>query len=175
ASRLDAVPRLGLLKEPTPLTFAPRLSATYGGPQLFFKRDDLLPVAFGGNKVRSLDLIVADALRKGADTLVTGAGPLSNHVRATAGVAAISGLHCAAVYWGTPPARVEGNHLLTRMLRAEIRFTSDFNRASVDRATNDAAAEVAARGGRPYSIPRGGACALAALAHALAVRETLDQ
>jgi D-cysteine desulfhydrase len=175
ASRLDAVPRLGLLKEPTPLTFAPRLSATYGGPQLFFKRDDLLPVAFGGNKVRSLDLIVADALRKGADTLVTGAGPLSNHVRATAGVAAISGLHCTAVYWGTPPARVEGNHLLTRMLGAEIRFTSDFNRASVDRATNDAAAEVAARGGRPYSIPRGGACTLAALAHALAVRETLDQ
>jgi D-cysteine desulfhydrase len=173
ASRLDAIPRLGLVKEATPLTFARRLSATYGGPQVLFKRDDLLPVAFGGNKVRSLDLVAADALEQGADTLITGAGPLSNHVRGTAGVAAVNWLRCVAVYWGTPPARAEGNHLLTRMLGAAIRFTSDFNRASVDCAINDAAAEVAARGSRPYSIPRGGACALAALA--LAVRETLDQ
>jgi D-cysteine desulfhydrase len=120
---LDAIPRLGLVKEPTPLTFAPRFSAAYGGPRLFFKRDDLLPVAFGGNKVRSLDLIAADALRQGADTLLTGAGPLSNHVRAAAGVAALTGLRSVAIYWGTPPARVEGNHLLTRMLGAEIRFT----------------------------------------------------
>jgi D-cysteine desulfhydrase len=175
ASRLDAVPRLGLVKAPTPLTFAPRLSSAYGGPKLFFKRDDLLPVAFGGNKVRSLDIVVAEALRNGADTLVTGAGPLSNHVRATAGVAALAGLRCLAVYWGTPPARVEGNHLLTRILGAEIRFTNDFDRASVDYSINDAAAEVAAHGGQPYYIPRGGAYALASLAHVLAVRETLDQ
>jgi D-cysteine desulfhydrase len=175
ASRLDAIPRLGLVKEPTPLTFALRLSAAYGGPRLFFKRDDLLPVAFGGNKVRSLDLIIAEALRQGAGTLVTGAGLLSNHVRATAGVAALAGLRCVAIYWGTPPARVEGNHLLTRMLSAEIRFTQDFDRDSVDCAIKDATAEVAAHGGHPYSIPRGGACALAALAHVLAVRETLGQ
>jgi 1-aminocyclopropane-1-carboxylate deaminase/D-cysteine desulfhydrase-like pyridoxal-dependent ACC family enzyme len=172
---LDAIPRLGLVKEPTPLTFAPRLSAAYGGPQLLFKRDDLLPVAFGGNKVRSLDLIVADALRQGADTLVTGAGPLSNHVRATAGVAALTGLRCVAIYWGTLPARVEGNYLLTRIFGAQIRFTNDFDRASVDCSISDAAAEVAARGGHPYSIPRGGACALSALAHVLSVCEILGQ
>jgi 1-aminocyclopropane-1-carboxylate deaminase/D-cysteine desulfhydrase-like pyridoxal-dependent ACC family enzyme len=166
---------LGLIKEPAPLTFAPRLSAAHGGPQLLFKRDDLLQAAFGGNKVRSLDLIVADALRKGADTLVTGAGPLSNHVRATAGIAALAGLRCVAVYWGTPPARAEGNHLLTQILGAEIRFTNDFDRASVDRALSDTAAEAAACGGLAYTIPRGGACALAALAHALAVRETAGQ
>jgi len=175
ASRLDAIPSLGLVKEPTPLTFAPRLSAAYGAPRLFLKRDDLLPVAFGGNKVRSLDLIVAEALRQGAGTLVTGAGPLSNHVRATAGVAALAGLRCVAVYWGTPPARAEGNHLLARMLGAEIRFTNDFDRAFVDCAIGGAAAEVAARGGRPYPVPRGGACALGSLAHVLAVRETLGQ
>lgn len=174
-SRLDAIPRLGLVREPTPLTFAPGLSAAYGGPKLLFKRDDLLPVAFGGNKVRSLDLIVAEALRQGADTLVTGAGPLSNHVRATAGVAALAELRCVAIYWGTPPARAEGNHLLTRMVGAEIRFTNDFDRASVDRGIEACAAEFAARGCHPYSIPRGGACALASLAHVLAVRETLGQ
>src|SRR5262245_31962209 len=161
ASRLDAIPRLGLVGEPTPLTFAPRLSSAYGGPQLLFKRDDLLPVAFGGNKVRSLDFIVAEALRQDAGTLVAGAGPLSNHVRATAGVAAFARLRCVAIYWGSAPARVEGNHLLTRILGAEIRFNNNFDPASVDFAIHDAAAEIAARGGHPYSIPRGGACALA--------------
>ena len=79
---VGCLPRLSLVTDPTPLTLAPRLSATLGGPQFWFKRDDLVPVAFGGNKVRSLDFLVADALRQGADTLVTGAGPLSNHVRA---------------------------------------------------------------------------------------------
>lgn len=174
-SRLDAMPRLGLVTEPTPLIVAPRLSAAFGGPQLLFKRDDLLPVAFGGNKVRSLDLIVADALSKGADTLITGAGPLSNHTRASAGVAALTGLRCLAIYWGTPPARAEGNHWLTRLLGAEIRFTGDSDRTSVDRHIEASAVEVSARGGRPYCVPRSGACALAVLAHILAVRETLDQ
>jgi len=172
---LDALPRLSLVTDPTPLAPAFRLSAALGGPQLWFKRDDLLPFAFGGNKVRSLDLIVAEALRRGADTLVTGAGPLSNHVRASAGVAAMTGLRCVAIYWGEPPSRVEGNHWLTRVLGAEIVFTGDADRASVDRGIEASAAKVVARGGRPFSVPRGGACALGVLAHVLAVRETLEQ
>ena len=175
AARLDALPRLSLVTEPTPIIRARRLSAALGGPTLWFKRDDLLPVAFGGNKVRSLDLVVAEALRRGADTLVTGAGPLSNHVRASAAVSALTGLRCIALYWGAAPARAEGNFWLTRMLGAEIRFTGDSDRASVDRGVAAAVAEVSVRGGRPYVIPRGGACALAVLAHVLAVRETLKQ
>jgi D-cysteine desulfhydrase len=172
---LDALPRLSLVTEPTPLTPACRLSAALGGPQLWFKRDDLLPFAFGGNKVRSLDLIVAEALRRGSDTLVTGAGPLSNHVRASAGVAAMTGLRCIAIYWGVLPPRAEGNHWLTRMLGAEIVFTGDVDRASVDSGIEASAAEVVAQGGRPFRVPRGGACALGVLAHVLAVRETLEQ
>jgi len=174
-AELEALPRLSLVTEPTPLAPASRLSAALGGPQLWFKRDDLLPVAFGGNKVRSLDLIVAEALRRGSDTLVTGAGPLSNHVRASAGVAAMTGLRCIAIYWGVPPSRAEGNHWLTRMLGAEIVFTGDADRSSVDSGIEASAAEVVAQGGRPFSVPRGGACALGVLAHVLAVRETLEQ
>ena len=92
AARLDALPRLSLdagahAAHPRASGFRRRSAAR----QLWFKRDDLLPVGFGGNKVRSLDLIVADALRQGADTLVTGAGPLSNHVRASAAVSALCG------------------------------------------------------------------------------------
>ena len=162
-AELEALPRLSLVTEPTPLAPASRLSAALGGPQLWFKRDDLLPVAFGGNKVRSLDLIVAEALRRGSDTLVTGAGPLSNHVRASAGVAAMTA------------SRAEGNHWLTRMLGAEIVFTGDVDRASVDSGIEASAAKVVAQGGRPFRVPRGGACALGVLAHVLAVRETLEQ
>jgi 1-aminocyclopropane-1-carboxylate deaminase/D-cysteine desulfhydrase-like pyridoxal-dependent ACC family enzyme len=168
-AELEALPRLSLVTEPTPLAPASRLSAALGGPRLWFKRDDLLPVAFGGNKVRSLDLIVAEALRRGA------AGPLSNHVRASAGVAAMTGLRCIAIYWGVPPSRAEGNHWLTRMLGAEIVFTGDADRSSVDSGIEASAAEVVAQGGRPFSVPRGGACALGVLAHVLAVRETLEQ
>ena len=174
-ARLDALPRLSLIVEPTPLHAAPRLSAALGGPGLWFKRDDLVPTAFGGNKVRALDLVIADALQKRADTLVTGAGILSNHVRATAAIAARADLKCISVYWGAPPRRAEGNHRLAAMLGADIRFTGDADRASVDIGLEQAAAEVRGGGARPYVIPRGGACPLAALAHALAVRETLDQ
>ncbi len=173
--RLDALPRLSLMTEPTLLHAAPRLSTSLGGPRLWFKRDDLIPAAFGGNKVRALDLIVADAATRGADTLVTGAGVLSNHVRATAALASLQGLSCVAVYWGAPPRCAEGNHRLAVMLGAEIRFTGDADRASVDAGVEEAARAVTAAGGRPYLIPRGGACPLAALAHALAVRETLTQ
>jgi D-cysteine desulfhydrase len=173
--RLDALPRLTLVAEPTSLHLCRRLTATLGGPRLWFKRDDLIPVGFGGNKVRALDLVVADALRRGSDMLVTGAGPLSNHVRASAAVAALAGLGCLAVYWGAPPPRAEGNHRLAVLLGADIRFTGDVDRASVDAGLEQAAAEVRAAGRRPYVIPRGGACPLAALAHVLAVRETLRQ
>lgn len=175
ATRLDALPQLSLIPEPTPLHAAPRLSAALGGPRLWFKRDDLIPVAFGGNKVRALDLVVADALAQGTDTLVTGAGVLSNHVRATTAIASLEGLASRIVYWGAPSPRAEGNHRLTVMLGAAIRFTGDADRASVDAGLEQAASDIRSRGGRPYVIPRGGACPLAALAHALAVRETMAQ
>jgi len=173
--QLDALPRLGLVAGPTPLAPAHRLSAALGGPSLWLKRDDLLPVALGGNKVRALDLIVADALRQDADTLVTGAGPLSNNVRASASVATMFGMHCRAVYWGTAPDVEQGNLLLTRMLGAEIQFTGQQERDSTDRGMAAAAAAALALGHRPYCVPRGGACALAVLSHVLAVRETLAQ
>src|SRR5664279_3096113 len=87
----------------------------------------------------------------------------------------MTGLRCVAIYWGELPSRVEGNHWLTRVLGAEIVFTGDADRASVDRGIEASAAEVVARGGRPFSVPRGGACALGVLAHVMAVRETLEQ
>jgi D-cysteine desulfhydrase len=146
-----------------------------GGPQLWVKRDDLTGFAFGGNKVRGLEFLLADALAHGADTLVTGAGPQSNHVRATAAAAAHAGLAMVAVYFGTPPVSTEGNYRLTRLLGADIHFTNNPDRASVDRGIEAAAAELRAAGRRPYTIPRGGAHPLGVLGYVQAAHELAEQ
>jgi len=172
---VDEPARVVLVPAPTPLVPAPELGAAVGGPELWVKRDDLIPFGLGGNKIRGLELILADALKSGADTLVTGAGPLSNHVRATAAAAAYAGLRMVAVYWGRPPRRAEGNHRLALLLGADVRFTGSDDRASVDPGLEAEAAHVRAAGGRPYVIPRGGACALGVVGHVRAVAETLAQ
>lgn len=170
-SRLDGLPRerLGLL--PTPLVAAPQLARAIGVAELWIKHDELIGFGFGGNKVRGLELLLADARAQGADLLVTGAGAQSNHVRASAAAAAYAGMDAVAIYWGDAPALVQGNLKLTRCLGAEMRFTGDPDRARVDTAITAAAAELRSAGRRPYPIPRGGACALGVLGHVLAARE----
>lgn len=172
---LSSTPRVHLAFLPTPLKEATRLSAELEGPPLWIKRDDLTGFGFGGNKIRGLEFLLADALAQGADTLVTGAGPQSNYVRATAAAAAYSGLAMVAVYAGTPPVREQGNYLLTRLLGAEIRFTGDPNRASVDRVIETVAAGLSRAGRHPYVIPRGGACILGTLGYVLAAQELAEQ
>jgi len=174
-ARLDALPRarLGLL--PTPLAPAAALGAATGVPGLWIKHDELIGYGFGGNKIRGLELLLADARAHDADLLVTGAGAQSNHVRATAVCAAGAGLQCIAVYWGSRPAVVQGNLRLTELVGGQTEFTGDPDRAAVDRAIEQTAARARAAGRRPYAIPRGGACALGVLGHVLAVRELLHQ
>jgi D-cysteine desulfhydrase len=172
---LKTIPRVPLAYLPTPLIEAPRLAAAIGGPRLWIKRDDLTGFGFGGNKIRGLEFLLADALAQGADTLVTGAAPQSNSVRATAAAAAHAGLAMVAVYSGTPPQEIEGNYRLTRLLGAEVRFTGNPDRASVDGAIETCEAELRAAGRHPYAIPRGGACVLGALGYVLAAHELAEQ
>lgn len=154
---------------------ANRLTETLGCTDLWFKRDDLISFGLGGNKIRGLEVMLADAQNQNANWLVTGAGVQSNHVRATAAVAAHAGLRCTAVYWGNPPATVDGNYRLTRMLNAHFHFTHDDDRASVDTHIALVADNLRKQGSRPYSIPRGGACAMGVLGHVLAVFELYQQ
>lgn len=169
--RLADIPRSRLAILPSPFHRVSRLATAVGGPELWLKRDDLLGFGFGGNKVRGLELILADAVAAGADTLVTGAGPQSNHVRAASAAAAVAGLRMVAVYWGTEPTASEGNLRLTRQFGAETRFTGDSDRSSVDRGIAAVAAELRSAGRQPYTIPRGGATGLGVVAHVLAARE----
>lgn len=172
---LAQVPRRTLAQFPTPLTRMHRLSREVGGADIWFKRDDLIGFGLGGNKIRGLELLIADAVAQGCDVLVTGAGAQSNHVRATAATAVSMGLSCVAVMWGNPPEKIDGNFRVTRLLGADVVFTGDPERASVDRRIDDVCEDLRRRGRRPYPIPRGGACALGALGHVLAAQELHEQ
>jgi L-cysteate sulfo-lyase len=110
---------------PTPLEAAPRLAARLGLAELWFKRDDLIGLGGGGNKVRKLQYTCAEALASGATTVVTSGAPQSNHARLTAAAAARLGLACVLVLGGPPVAERRGNLLLDELAGAEIVWAGD--------------------------------------------------
>src|SRR5205823_2820538 len=111
------MPSLPLVAAPTLVQELPRLSAMIGGgPRLLIKRDDTIPFAFGGNKVRKLALVAARAQADGADTLITAGAVQSNHARVTAAAAARLGMKAILVANGTRPPQLTGNALLDGLL-----------------------------------------------------------
>ena len=172
--RLAALPRLSLAAVPTPVEDLARLGhALGGGPTLLVKRDDALAFGFGGNKVRKLQVVVAQALADGADTLITTGGVQSNHARATAAVAARMGLGCVLVVSGAPQAKPTANALLDRLLGADVRYVESGDARAP--GMEEAAAELRAKGRRPFVIPLGASTPLGAAAYAMAVTELLTQ
>ena len=170
-----SLPRLNLATLPTPLQPAKRLSAALGGPQIWFKRDDLTGFGLGGNKVRKLEYLAADALAQGADTLVTGGGAQSNHVRTSMAVAAYLGLRGVAVFHGNRPDEVQGNLLLDELLGAETIFTNDSDRSQLDQHIIAVADQLRTSGRNPYVIGRGGASPLGCIGYAMASVELISQ
>ena len=173
-THLQALPSLRVASLPSPLEPLDRLQAALSSRvRLLVKRDDALGFGFGGNKVRKLQLVGAQALARGADTLITCGGVQSNHARATAAFAARLGLRCVLVANGVPQASPTGNALLARLLGAEIRYVA----SREDRAPAMAAAaeECRASGGQPFVIPLGASTPLGAAAYARAVGELADQ
>ncbi len=171
---LASLPTVLLAADPSPLEELARLrSALGGGPRLLVKRDDTIGFGFGGNKVRKMRLVAADALQQGADTLITSGGVQSNHARVTAAAAARLGLKCVIVANGAPPERPTANALLARLLGADVRYVAsrDARAPEVERAAED----VRRQGGRPYIIPIGASTPLGAAAFILAVAELLKQ
>jgi D-cysteine desulfhydrase family pyridoxal phosphate-dependent enzyme len=173
--KLASLARVPLATLPTPLHYAERLSAALGGPEIWFKRDDLTGFGLGGNKIRKLEFLAAAALAQGADTLVTGAGPQSNHVRATMAVAARLGLKGVAVLHGSRPSETHGNLLLDELLGAEVIFTNDPDRSQLDARIVAEAERLQQEGRRPYIIGRGGASGLGSVGYVAASLELLVQ
>lgn len=157
---------------PTLIEKLPRLSAHLAGPTIYCKRDDQTGLATGGNKVRKLEFLFAEALAQGCDHVVTLGGPQSNHVRQTAAAAARRGLSCSLVLRGNPPPQRLGNLLLDELLGAEVHWSGARTR---DAVAAELMETLRARGVRPYLIPVGGSNGLGALGYALAMQEAVTQ
>jgi 1-aminocyclopropane-1-carboxylate deaminase/D-cysteine desulfhydrase-like pyridoxal-dependent ACC family enzyme len=173
-ARLDAIPRVVLGVYPTPLEEMNRLRTAMGAePRLLIKRDDAITFGFGGNKVRKLQFVIADAIAHSADIIITCGGVQSNHARATAAAAARHGLPVLLVANGAPPDHPTGNALLNRLLGAETHYvaTRDDRAAGME----EHAARLRRDGRRPYVIPLGASTPLGALGYVEAVGELLEQ
>ena len=164
----DHLPRIPLGQLPTPLEELPRLSRALGGPRLLIKRDDQTGLAGGGNKTRKLEFSVAEAVRQGADTLITMGGVQSNHCRQTAAAAAHCGLGCVVVLRGHAPSSWNGNLLLDHLLGARVVFSGDRTREEV---AEEVASEQRAAGRHPLVIPVGASNAVGAVGFVAAIEE----
>ncbi|MDG2522910.1 D-cysteine desulfhydrase [Caulobacter segnis] len=163
---------------PTPLEAMPRLSAALGGPNLFIKRDDLTGLASGGNKTRKLEFLVAEALAKGCDTLVTVGAVQSNHCRLTLAAAAKEGLKCRLVLEqrvaGSYDPKASGNNFLFDLIGAEAITVVDAG-ADLSEAMAKVADEVESLGRKAYLIPGGGSNPLGSMGYVACLEETLSQ
>jgi D-cysteine desulfhydrase len=168
-----AVPaRLPLALAPTPILKLDRVSRRLG-VDLYVKRDDLTGLLESGNKIRKLEFLVGDALAQGADTLIAAGTPQSNGCRAVAAVAARLGLRALLVVTGPRPPVYDGNLLLDRLLGAHVRFCGGAE--EVTEVMDELAAEVRARGGRPYLIPESGSNEVGALGYLECAVELAEQ
>jgi len=161
-AQLASFPRIPLLYGPSPLERWDRLTEDLGGKvEIWAKREDLNSgIAYGGNKTRKLEYLVADALEQGCDTLVSIGGVQSNHTRQVAAVAAKLGLKAVLVQehwvdWDEVNYEKTGNILLSRILGADVRLDDAGFDIGFRESWQQAIDDVVASGGRPYPIPAG--------------------
>jgi D-cysteine desulfhydrase family pyridoxal phosphate-dependent enzyme len=166
------ISRLHFADLPTPVETLPRLSETLSGPRLLIKRDDQTGLALGGNKIRKLEFLVAEARDQGAKTLITGGALQSNHCRQTAAAAARFGFGCVLVLTGDKPEQPSANLLLDQLFGAQVVYAADRkDRDRILQLTFDRAAE---KGMKPYLVPYGGSSSTGALGYAFAVKELIE-
>ncbi len=164
---------------PTPLEPMDRLTDALGGPRLLVKRDDCTGLALGGNKARKLVHLCAEALAAGCDTLVTGGGAQSNHVRMTAAAANRMGLACHVALSTEKPVAPDpgpgGNLLLDTVLEAHLHFVGPCEYYELEYAIEALTADLTRDGRRPFAIPVGGASVTGVVAYADAADEMFEQ
>ena len=170
---MKTIPRLNFAHLPTPIEELPHLTAQLGGPRILVKRDDQTGLAFGGNKTRKLEFLVAEAQEQGADLLISAGAIQSNHCRQTAAAAARFGFDCTLVLTGERPAQSSANFLLDQLFGAEIITVPD--RKDRDRILQETFDAALAAGRKPYLVPYGGSSVTGAMAYTFAVQEFMEQ
>ena len=160
---------------PTPIKELDNLSQHLKGPRILIKRDDLTGLAFGGNKTRKLEYLVADAINQRCDTLITAGAAQSNHCRQTAAAASACGLKCHLALGGKAPDIPDGNLLLDNILGANIHWTGVLRKGET---IPDIVNDLTRKGSKPYVIPYGGSNEIGAAGFIQAIKELqmqLDQ
>ena len=176
--KLTQFPRVHITHGPTPLEFMPRLTEALGGPNLYIKRDDCTGLGSGGNKTRKLEFLMADAVKHGADTIITQGATQSNHARQTVAIAVKMGMKCEILLEDRTGFKVEnykksGNVFLDHLYGARVRELpggSDMNAAM-----SAVAEELRADGRKPYIIPGGGSNPIGALGYVTCALEMVNQ
>jgi D-cysteine desulfhydrase len=167
------IPRLKFAHLPTPIEELPRLAKFLQGPKIFVKRDDQTGLAFGGNKTRKLEYLLADALSKDAKTLLTAGAGQSNHCRQTAAAAARFGLACVLVLVGKEPVLPSANLILDDLFGAKIIWVE--KRSDRDRVLQKTFDDLAASDQAPYLVPYGGSNPIGAMGYSNAFQEFISQ
>jgi len=170
---MKPIPRAHFAHLPTPIEELPRLSDFLNGPRILVKRDDQTGLAFGGNKTRKLEFLVAEAQEQGARTLISAGAIQSNHCRQTAAAAARFGLECILVLTGDVPSQPSANFLLDQLFGAQIVTVSD--RKDRDRILQETFDNTIAAGKKTYLVPYGGSNPTGALGYAFAMQELMEQ
>jgi D-cysteine desulfhydrase family pyridoxal phosphate-dependent enzyme len=184
-STFSRVARKPLATLPTPLHDAVRLREALGGyaraPRILIKRDDLTGLALGGNKARKLEFLIADAIAKGCDALITTGATQSNHARMTAAGACVAGLECHLVLTSksdAPP--LQGNLLLDRIYGATVHHVAApvdprVALGSDEAKVREVESTLRSAGKKPYVIAVGGSSSVGALGYTLAIAELAEQ
>jgi 1-aminocyclopropane-1-carboxylate deaminase/D-cysteine desulfhydrase-like pyridoxal-dependent ACC family enzyme len=176
---IATLPRVAMASlRPTPLEPMLRLSEYLGGPQIYIKRDDLTGLAFGGNKTRMFEFALADALEKGADTIVAGSAVQSNYCRQLAAACAKLGLELHLVLRPVRPIDKldqQGNNLLQRLLGAEVTVIKEYDHASQKAAIRAKIEELSAEGKKVYWPRQEDTIDLDAIAYAESGLEIVEQ
>lgn len=181
------IPRYRLANLPTQIEHLKNLSDKLNGPNIYLKRDDETGLAFGGNKVRKLEFIVADALEKKADVMITSGGIQTNHGRLTVAAAVKAGIKPVLVITNDAPEAYEGNLLLDKLLGAEIHFAypddehlthqEKHNRARIlgEEKVEEIKKKYENEGKNVYIVPRGGRSIPGTLGYCLGSLEIYQQ
>jgi len=173
--RIMAAKKVNLANLPTSLHPLPKVSSWLEGPEIWVKRDDLTGCALSGNKVRKLEYVIYDAIKKKSDVLITCGGIQSNHARATAVAAAKVGLKCHLVLSGQLEDVPDGNTFLDFLFGAKVTFLEDADLSEMDQAMEDVAQTYIKEGKKPYVIPLGASSPLGALGYIGAATEITMQ
>jgi D-cysteine desulfhydrase family pyridoxal phosphate-dependent enzyme len=170
---MNSIPRLHFAHLPTPIEELPRLSKKLGGPRIFVKRDDQTGLAFGGNKTRKLEFLVAEAQVQGAKTLISAGAMQSNHCRQTAAAAAKFGMECILVLNGQHPKQPSANLLLDFLFDADVVWVAD--RKDRDAVLKHTYETTLKGDSKPYLVPYGGSSPTGAMGYAFAMEEFMKQ